>query len=476
MRTKLFLAFFLVIVIALISNLIFERLIMNDFDEYIKGTTEDHLYWVLASIEGSYQDGRWNMNSLNEAVHWSMMLGFDVRIDDTSGREISDSRAVMDSLSPPMKRRMEAIIRSHAAEGAYEKYPLYVEGSEIGTLSVRSLKKEEPSRVKAAIFKERGRNFLLISFLFAGLSAVAMAVLLSLYLSRPVRRLKRAAERVAKGDFSTRVKSVAGDELGRLSESFNYMAEALQKEEALRKRLTSNVAHELRTPLAVMKAQTEAMIDGIVENKSEGLENIRNEIERLTRLVEGIEDLTKAEASFFSQGEYRPVNLREFLKGIESSMEPIFLEKGLHFSLGEGGDVEVVADLDKLEIIVKNIVSNALKYTEKGKVSIGYGRSGREFFVEVRDTGIGIAEEEIPKIFMRFYRGKGVSSDRGVGIGLALVKELVDIMGGRIEVQSKVAQGTAIRIWLSDRRLPAKRAGILFPATRGETRGDGDTV
>ncbi|MCL4477040.1 MAG: HAMP domain-containing histidine kinase [Nitrospirae bacterium] len=447
MRTKLFLAFVLVILIALISNLIFERLIMRDFDEYTRGTREDHLYWVLAAMEGSYQDGRWDMNLLSEAVHWGMMLGFDIRVEDKEGREITNSHRVMDSLPPMMKRRMESIIHSHSAEGEYEQYPLYAEGSELGTLSVRSLKKEGPLKVKGTIFKERGRNFLIISFLIAGISAVAMAIFLSLTLSRPVRRLKIAAERVAKGDFSARVTSVSRDEIGRLSESFNYMAEALQKEELLRKRLTSNIAHELRTPLAVMRAQAEAMIDGVVENKGEGLENIRNEIEKLTRLVEGIEDLTKAEASFFSQGEERRINLKEFLKGTESSMEPIFREKGLQFSVVDRGDMEVTADLDKLERILKNIISNSLKYTGKGGVWIDYGREGREFFMEVRDTGIGIPEDEMPKIFMRFYRGRG-AVDRGVGIGLALVKELVDVIGGRIEVKSKVAEGTAIRVWL----------------------------
>jgi two-component system sensor histidine kinase BaeS len=471
MRTKLFLAFFLVIGIALISDLIFERLIMSDFDEYTRGTGEDHLYWVLASVEGSYHDGKWDKNLLSESVHWGMMLGFDIRIEDSKGGEITNSRVVMDSLPAGMKRRMESIIHSHSAEGEYEQYPLYAEGSELGTLYVRLLKREGPLRVKGTIFKERGRTFLIISFLIAGVSAVAMAVFLSLTLSRPIRSLKIAAERVARGDFSTRVASVSRDEIGRLSESFNYMAEALEKEELLRKRLTSNVAHELRTPLAVMKAQVEAMIDGVVENRTEGLENVRNEIEELTRLVEGIEDLAKAEASFFSRGEYRRINLKEFLRGVESTMEPIFHEKGLQFSVVDRGDITVVADLDKLERILKNVISNSLKYTGKGGAWVDYGKTAREFFIQVRDTGMGIPEDEIPKIFLRFFRGRDTAG-RGVGIGLALVKELVDIMGGRIEVKSRVAEGTDIRVWLPDKQHSAK------PEKRdGRTvRGDADTV
>ncbi len=447
MRTKLFFAFLFVILVALISNLLFEWLIMEDFDEYIEGTREDHLYWVLASIEGSYQDGKWNMNSLNESVHWGMMLGFDMRIEDREGREITNSHAVMASLPLSMKRRMESVIHGHSAEGEYEKYPLYIEDNELGALYIRPLRREGPSKVKETIFKDRGRNFLRISFLIAGLSALAMALFFSLYLSRPVRRLKFAAERVAQGDFSVRVNLSSKDEIGGLSRSFNYMAEALEKEESLRKRLSSNIAHELRTPLAVMKAQVEGMIDGVVEDAAEGLENIRGEVERLTRLVEGIEDLAKAEASFFSKGEQSRVNLKELLEGIESSMGPIFLEKGLQFSLVDRGDIEVISDAEKLERILKNIISNSLKYTERGGVRIDYGKEEGEFFIEVGDTGTGINKEDLTKIFMRFFRGRDAAGS-GIGVGLAIVKELVDIMGGRIDVSSSAGEGTTFKVWL----------------------------
>lgn len=447
MRTKLFLAFFLVIVTALVANLIFERLIMNDFDEYLKGTKEDQLYWILASVEGSYQDDQWNMNLLSEALHWGMMLGFDISVEDREGKEITNSHSVMASLPSAMRRRMESLVHNRSAEGEYEKFPLYIEGKETGMLLVRRLSKEGSTRVKENIFKERGRNFLMISFVIAGVSAVTVAIFFSLFLSRPVRRLRLAAERIAKGDFGIRVKTASRDEIGELSASFNYMAEALQKEELLRKRLTSNIAHELRTPLAVMRAHVEGMADGVIENTVEGLENIRGEVERLTRLVEGIEDLAKAEASFFSEGEYVSVNLKEFLRGVGYAMEPVFREKGLGFSLAESGDLEVTMDIEKFDMIMKNILSNSLKFTERGGIEVSYGKEGEHFCVTIRDSGRGIPEEEISKIFVRFYRGEG-APDRGVGIGLALVKELVDIMGGRIDVESTVGVGTIFKVWL----------------------------
>lgn len=461
MRTKLFLAFLLVIFVALISNLIFEMLIMKDFDEYIRGTKEDHLYWVLASVEGSYGEEKWDMNSLSETIHWGMMLGFDIRVEDGDGVELVDSHRVMASLPPAMKRRMESIVHVHEGDEEYERYPLFIGGKELGTLLVRPLGSEGAVKAKESIFKKRGANFLVISFFIAGAGAVAMALFFSLYLSRPIKRLKAAADRVARGDFSVRVHpaspgvrkrgKVFEDEIIGLSESFNYMAEALEKEESLRKRLASNIAHELRTPLAVIKAQVEAMQDGLIENKTEGLESVRSEIEKLARLVEGIEDLAKAEASFFSPGEHRRINLKEFLAGLETSMEPVFLEKGLRVSLLERGDRWVEADPDKLERILKNVLSNSLKYTEKGGVELAYGGGEGEFFIEVKDTGIGIPEKEIPRIFKRFYRVEG-STDQGTGIGLAIVKELVDVMGGKIEVRSAKGEGTTFRVRLPDRK------------------------
>jgi two-component system sensor histidine kinase BaeS len=464
MRNKLFLAFLLVILTALVSSLLFERLIMKDFEEYDRGKREDRRYWLLATIEGGYQDRGWNMTSLADSIHWGMLLGFDIKVVDSEGKEILNSQKVMAALPPAMKRRMEAIIRGHSEMNEFDEYPLFSEGEEIGTLYVRPLARVGPAQLKEEIFMRRGKYFLIVSFLIAGAGAVAMAVFFSLSLSRPIKRLKEAAGRVAKGDFSVRVnvepaapvrknrllRSLHSDELKGLAECFNYMAEALEKQEALRKRLTSNITHELRTPVAVVRAQVEAMIDGVIENKARGLATISREIEKLTRLIEGIEDLTKAEASFLSEIEYGTLKLGEFLKSITDAMKPIFHEKGLGLDLIGGDSLSVVTDAEKLERIVKNILSNSLKYTEQGGVLIQYGREGKEgkeFFIDIRDTGRGISEEEVPRIFKRFYRGRD-ASDSGAGIGLAIVKELTELMRGRVDVRSSVGEGTTFRIWL----------------------------
>jgi two-component system sensor histidine kinase BaeS len=449
MRTKLFLAFFLVIGIALVSNLIFENFMARDFEAYVSGNKEDRLYWVLASVEGSYSKGKWEPAELYEALHWGLMLGFDLRITDEEGREIIDSLALVNTLSPSMRKRMEDIVDVNSAKGPFESYPLYIEGEQIGTMQVRELSRRGSVKEKENIFRRRKRESLIISFVIAGGGAIFLAVFFSLFLSRPLKQLKKAVEALAKGDFSVRVKgSSKQDEVGKLSQSFNFMAEALQREEALRQHLTSNVAHELRTPLAVMKANVEAMMDGVVKNREEGLDNIRMEVERLIKLVEGIEDITKAEASFFSRWQRSEIDLREFLAGIVTKLMPFAAEKALEMKMVGSLSLPVFTDPEKLERIIQNIVMNAIKNTKKGGIRIDYGMEKHMFFIEVKDTGVGIAEDRQQMIFMRFFRGE---DSKGIGLGLAIVRELVDVMGGRIELRSKVGEGSTFKVFLPAR-------------------------
>lgn len=444
MRTKLFFAFLAVILMALVSNLIFERFISEDFEDYVSGAKEDKLYWILATVEGSYSNGKWDKATLHEAVLWATMLGFDVKIVDDDGKEIITSKGATARLSPSMRRRMEGIVDLNSAKGNYEHYPLYVEGREIGTMYARQLGRVGSVNEKEEMFRKREREFLITSFTVAGGGAIFMAVIFSLFLSRPLNSMKRAVESFAKGDLSVRV-GAGKDELGKLGESFNFMAEALEREEALRKHLTSNIAHELRTPLAIMKANVEAMIDGVVENREQGLENIRMEVEKLISLVEGIEDMTKAEASFFSGRNYIGVSLGKFLSNMKAKLFPLAVEKGLDLKIVTDRPVRVVTDSDKLEKIVQNVLTNSIKNTTTGGISIEYGTDREMFFVEVKDTGAGIPGDKMDMVFKRFYRGE---DSKGIGLGLAIVKELVDAMGGRIDLTSRVGEGTVFRIWL----------------------------
>ncbi|NOY39987.1 MAG: HAMP domain-containing histidine kinase [Nitrospirae bacterium] len=449
MRTKLFLSFILIIFLALLSNVVFERLTLKDFDEFVRGTKEDQIYWVLASIEGSYVDNQWDMEHLSMALHWGLMLGFETYVDDTSGEKILSSTEVLLSLNPNMFKRMLSILKLPTGEGKYVWYPLYIKGREVGKLYVRPLKRLGAIALKEDIFRNRGREFLITSFLIAGGGAIFLSVLFTIYLSTPVRRLNSAAEKIAKGDLSVKIPPLhrpfgslysalkCHDEMDRLTDTFNYMAEALRREDSLRKHLTSNVAHELRTPLAIIRVNLEAIEDGIITDTHTVINNINSEIQRLISLVEGIEDITRAEASFFKKGPQTEIDLKEFIETITSGMAKMIEEKGL-FIKTEGPRVTVKTYPEKLHIILKNLLTNAYKFTHSGGITIRWDKYKKDggttgFHITVEDSGKGIVPGNISKVFERFYKGK---DSGGRGLGLAIVKELTEVTGGRIEVES----------------------------------------
>ncbi len=449
MRTKLFLAFLFIILIALLSNVVFERLIIGDFDDFVRGTEEDQIYWVMASVEGSYKEGEWNMGLLTEAVHWSMMLGFEAYIEDFEGERVLSSSDVLSRMNPNMIERMSSFLNLTSGRGEYRWYPLYVKGDEIGKLYVRPVERSGIIPLKEEIFRDRGRNFLIISFLIAGGGALIMSIMFTMYLSNPLRRLNVSAKKIADGDFSVTEPvphNIFRDELDELRETFNYMADALQREDALRKHLTSNIAHELRTPLTIIRGNLEAIEDGIISDPLEVIDNVKSEIQRITSLVEGIEDVTQAEASFFKRGPSEELDIKEFVESIVSGMRKIIEEKGLYIKT-EGPLITVRTYPEKLHIVLNNLLSNAYKFTSSGGIRVFWGEFSKEgpkgFYLSVEDTGKGIAEEMITSVFKRFHKD---ASSEGKGLGLAIVKELTEVMGGKVELRSRPGKGARFTV------------------------------
>lgn len=443
MRTKLFFAFIFIIFLALFSNIVFKRLIIGDFDDFIKGTKEDHVYWVLASVEGSFKDNKYDKTLLSEALHWGLMLGFETYVEGISGNRILSSTDVFSSMNPNMIKRMSSFLKLPSGTGEFVWYPLYIEGKEAGKLYIRPLERLGLIPLKEEIFRKRGKEFLVISFLMAVGGALFLAVLFAIFISTPVRRLTAAAEKIAEGDFNVQDSKRRRfrffkykDEIDRLTETFYYMAEALRKEDAIRQHLTSNITHELRTPLTVIRGNLEAMEDGVITDTRAVIGNITSEIHRLISLVEGIEDVTRAEASFLKKGIQEEINLRDFIESIVNGMKKIAEEKGL-FVKTAGPSITVKTYPEKLHIIFKNIFTNACKFTAAGGITISWDRCRHDgitgFYITVEDTGRGIIKKELSKVFERFY--KAGDSD-GRGLGLAIVKELVEVIGGNVEVES----------------------------------------
>ena len=262
-----------------------------------------------------------------------------------------------------------------------------------------------------------------------------------------MKKLVEHTMAIRRGELTSRTEITSGDELGKLSHAFNEMAYDLELQESLRRKLIANVAHELRTPLGAMRGELEGMIDGVLASDEEQLRSLYEETGRLRAMLDGIDDLTQAQASSLTL-EKQHVELAGFLGNIGERFRARAVEEGVGIKVEVKEDTPAWADPDRLSQIVINLLDNAIRATlEKGTVTLRSGRVENDTFIEVIDSGSGISDEEMPHIFERFFRGSG----GGLGLGLTIVRELVDAHGGVITVHSEVGKGTSVRMTLPGR-------------------------
>ncbi len=271
------------------------------------------------------------------------------------------------------------------------------------------------------------------------LVALAVAVFVARRIVEPVEAMGAAAQRIAAGRYGERVPVASQDELGELAEQFNRMAEALQRLERLRKDLVADVAYELRTPLAGLSGYLEGLLDGVLEASPEVLARMQREVHRLQRLVEDLQELSRVEAGQVKL-EPVPTILRDVVEGVVGRLRPQGEDKRIRLAVEVPPDLPtVLADPDPVAQVLTNLLGNALQYTPPGgRVDVRAWRVGREAVVAVQDTGIGIPRKHLPFVFERFYRVDRSRSRRagGAGIGLAIVRSLVELHGGRIWADS----------------------------------------
>jgi len=282
------------------------------------------------------------------------------------------------------------------------------------------------------------------TLLYAILAAVFVAVVVSVFFSRgviaPLRAMTDASQRIAAGHYDERVQINGNDELAQLGVRFNQMAEKLELVESMRRRLIGDVSHELRTPLTAIKGSMEGLMDGVLPATHETYQQIHTEADRLNRLVDDLQELSRVEAGSYHL-DIKPVDVSALLQTVAKRLALQFESKRISLELELAPDLpRVQADEDRAVQVLTNLVGNALQYTsESGKVTVSATHLNDEVQIAVRDTGIGIPPEHLAHIFDRFYRVDKSRSRRaggGSGIGLTIARALVEAMGGRIWVES----------------------------------------
>jgi signal transduction histidine kinase len=258
--------------------------------------------------------------------------------------------------------------------------------------------------------------------------------------------LTAAAQKIAAGDLGQRIPTQSQDEIGTLATAFNQMADSLAQHEELRRNLIADVAHELRTPLTVIQSNLEAMLDGVLPASPQEIATLRDEAALLTRLVADLRLLSLAESGQLKLERVR-TNITEL---IAHAVEPFRLQAqsgavGLNLELASNLP-QVEVDVDRMTQVIRNLLSNALRHTlEGGQVTVTCKRAtSQQLLITVSDTGEGISSDDLPYVFDRFYRADKSRSrtSGGSGIGLAIVKQLVEAHGGKVWVESQPHRGT----------------------------------
>ncbi|MQR97584.1 sensor histidine kinase [Fictibacillus phosphorivorans] len=293
---------------------------------------------------------------------------------------------------------------------------------------------------------------LLSSVLWTSIGAILLVCIISYFvaknLSRPLVDMRRAAEKMAKGELEVRVKTLGDDELNDLGRSLNLLAAKLQLQETSRKNMTSDIAHELRTPLATIKSHLEAFEDGIFEPTTARIQSLKGEIDRLISIVQDLEYLTAMEAPEFSL-EKEPQHLNHIIIKSVDAVSGAFVQKGISLRSELEKDIEINLDAKRMSQVLMNLFSNALRYTPKGgEVTVATHVDNESVLISIRDTGIGIPEEESKQVFERFYR-REKSRNReygGSGIGLTIVKRIVEAHQGQIWISEDFKQGTEVNM------------------------------
>lgn len=324
-------------------------------------------------------------------------------------------------------------------------------GKNVGTVRIWAPNSDAFLTSTDRTFKVNSYGAIASASVLAVLIACVIGSFVARNLARPIRSITSTARQIRNGDLSARSGIEGTDEIGQLGETFDEMATKVEKDIEAEHRLTSDVAHELRTPLMAMLATVEAMQDGVLPADEERLATVADETKRLSRLVDAMLAISRLENGTAPFNPQR-TDVAGLVRGVVSSQEQLFSDAGLRLSFNcsvRGGEAWANVDRDMVRQAVINFMSNALRYTPKdGWVVVKVSQERSDVVISVSDTGIGIAKEDLAKVFGRFWRSDA-SRERasgGLGVGMALTKEIADRHKGFISVESELGRGSTFAL------------------------------
>ncbi|AGK98936.1 sensor histidine kinase [Clostridium pasteurianum] len=455
LKTKLALTYALVAIISILMiSLMTNVFLEKQFKEYTIENQENKNKELADLISKQYSDNEnWNYKSIESIGINALEQGLIIKLSDNSGKVIWDAATHNNGLCKQMIDHIENNMTKYYgnSSGKYEEklYTVHNNNNKIGNLQIGYYGPFYYSDNDIEFI-----NTLNKLLLGVGMLALFFAVLLGLFmakmLSNPISRVVKAAQNIANGFYNNKITEKSETaEIDLLISTINNLAETLENQKNLRKRMSADIAHELRTPLATLQSHLEAMIDGIWKPSTERLESCHEESLRINRLIGDLENLAEYESENYKLSKVK-YDIYDQIKKIIYNFQADFKNKGININLNGKREI-VFADKDKISQVIINLISNSLKYTPKdGNVEIIIDKSDKEIIIKIKDTGRGISSEDLPYIFERFYR---VDKSRnrltgGAGIGLTIAKAIVNFHKGNIAVKSNLGKGTEFTVLL----------------------------
>jgi two-component system sensor histidine kinase BaeS len=440
-----------------------------EFDRFVQQQEVNAAQAAAVAAGAVYDHGGWRDGALDPVVSGLKPSGASLRITDSAGRPVASSPGFSTTPGTPSSQA-----------------PIYAAGHRVGSVTLkfdRSAIAAGAARLKAERLRWR-------------VSAAGIAVLIALIVSMLVsRRITGPIDKVlammrarSAGDHDFRIGDVrAPGELGELLAGYNDAAEAADQQQQAQRNLVADVAHELRTPVAVLQAGHEAMLDGITEPTPENLGSLRDEVLRLSRSLEDLRVLASAEAAAM-QLRVDPHDLADIAGDAAAALADPFDVAGVELSC-KLSSTTVLCDGDRMREVITNLLTNALKYTPAGGAVVLEARpdEGERARLRVTDTGAGIEPDDLPHVAERFFRGRrSQQMAAGSGLGLTIVAELVGAHHGEFDIRSQPGQGTQVTVTLPQFAPDARRAEgdgrhhrqppLLRPPRRARAEGHGDAA
>lgn len=430
------------------------NLLESHFADYVRERQESELEEYSTDLENLYQqNGTWEENSqaIQRVGRNALQQSVIVRIFDEDGQLLwSPSASEEEDAKNKVQDHllhMEQMVGGMESDYVQSRSPLYDGTEEIGMMEIQSVGPYAYTEHDALFISDMESKLVLVAF-FSLLIPLFFALLVAKKLSSPIVTINDFTKEIAKGHYSSLSLEETGiREIDDLLVSVNDLSLQLQHQQKIRNRLSSDIAHEIRTPLTTLKGNIEAMIDGVWEISEERLYRCYEEVSRITRLIGEIDRINELESQE-SQLQKTTFDLTELAQQIVDNFQPMLVENKLNCS-ASGDRVFISADRDKIHQVLTNLLANAIKFTPSGgRIDLYVSQSKGTTSFRIIDNGQGIPPEEVGQIFERFYMAEPSRNSKlgGQGIGLSIVKGIVNAHQGTISVDSIYGKGTTFTI------------------------------